>query len=113
MVPPRGRMPKPTVILYSISPYDKGNTVTTNQTYDNAGRLTESSIASLVKLRYNYNAATGNLDSIQRSDSNGNNDQTYSLAYNLYGDVLNVRVGSRELARYEYGDRGLLLKQTY
>ena len=41
-------------------------------------------------------------------------DQTYSFAYDSFGNVTSMKVGTRTLASYQYGpNNGLLLSQTY
>ena len=87
------------------------NGTVTSTTYDSNYRVTETSIEEWATLVYNY--VSGNLKSVQRTnDSNAS--QTYSFNYDAFGNMTELKVGSRTLATYTYGTgNGLLQKQTY
>lgn len=57
--------------------------------------------------------SNGNLSAIQRTNSSGAS-QTYNFTYDSFGNMLSVKVGSRNLAANIYANgNGQLTKQTY
>lgn len=84
---------------------------TTTIAYDDWGRVTNSSIAGIAGLQYNY--SDGNLTTISRT-ATGSSPQYYNLAYDTFGNMTSFAVGTSPLVTYEYGaNNGELLKQTY
>ena len=89
---------------------DPNGTVTTSA-YDTSGRVTQTGIANTANLLYTY--TNGNLSAIQRTNSSGAS-QTYNFTYDSFGNMLSVKVGSRNLAANIYANgNGQLTKQTY
>ena len=89
-----------------------GLTVSTN--YDAAGRPTTSSVSQsgATKGSVAYQYTKGMLDSLTRTASGST--QTYNFAYDSFGNMTKLQVGSRTLAQYAYASKnGLLEKQTY
>ena len=93
------------------------NGTITSTAYDLYGRVTQTSVADLATLLYNY--SSGNLETITRT-ADGKT-QIYSLEYDPFGKTRSICVGSHphttnccQLASYEYmTGNGPLLKQTY
>ena len=86
------------------------NGTVTTQTIDDFGRITNTSVANGGSLMYTY--SKGLLSSAERTA--GDTTQTYSFAYDAFGNMTKLSVGARVLAQYEYAKQnGQLLKQTY
>jgi len=89
---------------------DPNGTVTTSS-YDSNYRVTQTSIANVAGLVYNY--SNGNLNSVNRTN-NASSEQTYSFTYDAFGNMTALKVGTQTLATYTYGaGNGLLMSQTY
>ena len=89
---------------------DPNGTVTTSS-YDSNYRVTQTGIANVAGLVYNYSG--GNLNSVKRTD-NASSEQTYSFTYDAFGNMTALKVGTQTLATYTYGaGNGLLMSQTY
>ena len=87
------------------------NGIVTTSAYDTSGRVTQTGIANTANLLYTY--TNGNLSAIQRTNSSGAS-QTYNFTYDSFGNMLSVKVGSRNLAANIYANgNGQLTKQTY
>ena len=87
------------------------NGIVTTSAYDTSGRVTQTGIANTANLLYTY--TNGNLSAIQRTNSSGAS-QTYNFTYDGFGNMLSVKVGSRNLAANIYANgNGQLTKQTY
>ena len=85
--------------------------VVTSASYDAYGRTTNTAISGTASVAYGY--TTGNLSGITRTNSAGTT-QTYSMAYNVFGNPTSISVGSRTLASYTYGSyNGYLTRLTY
>ena len=83
---------------------------TTTNIYDNFGRITGTSLANGSGVVYTY--TKGQLSELSRRT--GSTTQNYSFAYNSFGRMTELKVGSRTLARYTYAiGNGDLTKQTY
>ncbi len=88
--------------------------LTVSTSYDAAGRPTTSSVSqsSATKGSVSYQYTKGMLDSLTRTASGST--QTYNFAYDSFGNMTKLQVGSRTLAQYAYASKnGLLEKQTY
>ena len=86
------------------------NGTVTNTVYDTYSRVTETSVANLATLLYNY--TNGYLSSITREDSQGK-EQVYTLTNDAFGKTTEIRVGERLLASYVYNqNNGSLISQT-
>ena len=86
------------------------NGTTTSTVYDLYGRVTQTNVATLATLSYNY--LNGSLKTVTRTASDKT--QTYTLGNDAFGKTTAINVGSRELASYAYmSGNGPLLKQTY
>ena len=89
---------------------DPNGTVTTSS-YDSNYRVTQTGIANVAGLVYNY--SNGNLSSVKRTN-NASSEQTYSFTYDAFGNMTALKVGTQTLATYTYGaGNGLLMSQTY
>ena len=89
---------------------DPNGTVTTSS-YDSNYRVTQTGIANVAGLVYNY--SSGNLSSVKRTN-NASSEQTYSFTYDAFGNMTALKVGTQTLATYTYGaGNGLLMSQTY
>ena len=89
---------------------DPNGTVTTSS-YDSNYRVTQTGIANVAGLVYNYSG--GNLNSVKRTN-NASSEQTYSFTYDAFGNMTALKVGTQTLATYTYGaGNGLLMSQTY
>ena len=89
---------------------DPNGTVTTSS-YDSNYRVTQTGIANVAGLVYNY--SNGNLNSVKRTN-NASSEQTYSFTYDAFGNMTALKVGTQTLATYTYGaGNGLLMSQTY
>ena len=89
---------------------DPNGTVTTSS-YDSNYRVTQTGIANVAGLVYNY--SNGNLNSVKRTN-NASSEQTYSFTYDAFGNMTTLKVGTQTLATYTYGaGNGLLMSQTY
>ena len=89
---------------------DPNGTVTTSS-YDSNYRVTQTGIANVAGLVYNY--SSGNLSSVKRTN-NASSEQTYSFTYDAFGNMTALKVGTKTLATYTYGaGNGLLMSQTY
>ena len=87
------------------------NGTVTNTVYDTYGRVTETSVANLATLLYNY--TNGYLSTITRRDSTGT-EQVYTLTNDAFGKTTEISVGTRLLASYVYNqNNGSLVTQTY
>ena len=85
--------------------------VKTTTQYDENDRAVETSVADYATLVYNY--VNGNLGSIERTDD-ANAAQTYSFVCDSFGNMTELKVGSKSLATYTYGPgNGLLQKQSF
>ena len=85
--------------------------VKTNTEYDDSYRAVQTSVADYATLVYNY--VNGNLGSIERTDD-ANAAQTYSFVCDSFGNMTELKVGSKSLATYTYGPgNGLLTNQAY
>ena len=83
------------------STYDTTYNRTTQVTQQNAGTLA-------------YSYSNGNLDSLTRTNYTGGSSQTYSFAYNAFGDRTLSTVGGIPLASYSYNNtNGNLESLTY
>ena len=88
---------------------DPSGTVT-SYTYDSRNRVSQTGIENWANLSYTY--TKGNLTSVARVA--GGTTQTYSFAYDGFGNMTSAKVGSRTLSTYTYGaNNGPLTKQTY
>ena len=90
------------------------NGTTTYTAYDLYGRVTQTSVADLATLLYNY--SKGNLHEITRSYIKDGQEktQTYTLDYDPFGNTTSIKVGTKVLASYTYGNTdGLLKEQIY
>lgn len=97
-------MGTPTLVL-------DGNNTPTVISYDEFGRTSQTTVANLTSLSYNY--SNGNLASISREDSN-NKTQEYIMYYDSFGNMTAMTINDSPLAIYEYAPgNGQLLKQTY
>ncbi|MDY4220226.1 MAG: hypothetical protein SOY32_07395, partial [Candidatus Faecousia sp.] len=90
----------------------QGLTVATS--YDVAGRPTSSSVSksgsTLGSVSYQY--TNGMLKTLTRTT--GSTTQSYNFTYDSFGNMKTLKVGSRTLATYTYGDKnGQLERQTY
>ena len=89
---------------------DPNGTVTTSS-YDSNYRVTQTGIANVAGLVYNY--SNSNLNSVKRTN-NASSEQTYSFTYDAFGNMTTLKVGTQTLATYTYGaGNGLLMSQTY
>lgn len=89
---------------------DPNGTVTTSS-YDFNYRVTQTGIANVADLVYNY--SSGNLSSVKRTND-ASSEQTYSFTYDAFGNMTALKVGTQTLATYTYGaGNGLLMSQTY
>lgn len=93
------------------------NNVSVDTFYNNAnGRVDSVGMGYDVYLLYGYTG--GRLTSLMRGgyapDSSSEQDQTYTLGYNGFGNLTGISVGSRNLASYTYGSaNGLLQELNY
>ena len=87
------------------------NGTTTRTTYDLYGRVAQTSVADLATLLYNY--SKGNLHEITRSYIKDGQEktQTYTLDYDPFGNTTSIKVGTKVLASYTYGNTDGLLKE--
>lgn len=88
--------------------------LTVSTSYDAAGRPTSSSVSQsgATKGSVAYQYTQGMLNTLTRTASGGT--QTYNFAYDSFGNMTKLQVGSRTLAEYTYGSKnGQLEKQTY
>ena len=97
-------MGAPTLVL-------DGNNTPTVISYDEFGRTSQTTVANLTSLSYNY--SNGNLSSISREDSNSKT-QEYVMYYDSFGNMTALTINDGPLTEYEYAPgNGQLLKQTY
>ena len=60
-----------------------------------------------------YNYVNDNLGSIERTDD-AKVTQTYDFVYDAFGNMIELKVGTKALATYTYGSgNGLLQKQSF
>ena len=88
--------------------------LTVSTSYDAAGRPTSSSVSQsgATKGSVAYQYTQGMLNTLTRTASGGT--QTYNFAYDSFGNMTKLQVGSRTLAEYTYGSKnGQLNQQTY
>ena len=88
--------------------------LTVSTSYDAAGRPTSSSVSQsgATKGSVAYQYTNGMLNTLTRTASGGT--QTYNFAYDSFGNMTKLQVGSRTLAEYTYGSKnGQLNRQTY
>ena len=86
----------------------------TSYTLDSFGRVTNMALENLAAIGYTYN--NGMLSALQRTV--GSATQSYTFAYDAFGNTTSISVGSGAdaiaLAAYNYGaNNGLLTSQTY
>ena len=85
--------------------------VKTTTQYDDSYRAVQTSVANYATLVYNY--INGNLGSIERTDD-AKVTQTYNFVYDAFGNMIELKVGTKTLATYTYGSgNGLLQKQSF
>ena len=86
---------------------------TIESTYDTTyNRITQVAQQNAGTLAYSY--SNGNLDSLTRTNYTGGSSQTYTFAYNAFGDRTMSAVGGIPLASYSYNDtNGNLESLTY
>ena len=88
--------------------------VTVDYAYDDLDRAESTSIADLSTVDYGYNAM-GYLSEVSRTDEVTNYSQKYTLSYDSFGNIKDIKVGTAiTLASYTYGPKnGNLSVQTY
>ena len=88
--------------------------VTVDYAYDDLDRAESTTIADLSTVDYGYNAM-GYLSEVSRTDEVTNYSQKYTLSYDSFGNIKDIKVGTAiTLASYTYGPKnGNLSVQTY
>ena len=95
---------------------DAKGTTNYHSYFAESGRLKTNYITDVISAGYEYSC--GNLVTVRRSNflpgTTTKRTQTYSMAYDAFGNMTSISVGSRRLASYEYGAQNTGLKSmTY